>query len=248
MVRRLPHRSAERVSSAFVDGEAERQRFAEHLRAQGEDDATVEAFLRIAERVTSVAGGWKVLPKHVDDAMRRAESEGASAHQLANLKRVGDALVAFAREVPRAATSSAGGVPVTTNSIPLSAEHGGRCTVCSGLLSIDLPAEGGGLAARVGGGIGAVGSFVAVRLFGCFGVLTFLLAGAAVLALYRALTTRPKCTQCGRIAPREELSTALQDDLDGARRKAFLGAGGFALGAGVMFVVWVGIAIALQAP
>lgn len=134
--------------------------------------------------------------------------------------------------------------PVTTNSIPLSSEHGGRCTVCGGLLSLNIPVEAG-QGARFGGAAAVIGGLLATRFLGCFGVLTFAFSIAASAALYRALATRPKCTQCGRIAPREELSTALRDQLDASRRRAILGAAGLGALAIVMLVLWLGAAAAL---
>lgn len=224
-----------------MEGADLRDRFADALRAQGEDDAMVAAHLRIAERIVAVAGGWRVLPRHVDAALRQAEADGATPQQLANLKQLGDTLVGFARvsgapSAPR---------PDVSGSIPLSVPHGGRCPSCSGLLSITMPEAEATPLARVAGAAGAFGGFVAVRLFGCIGVLAVLSAGASLVALYRGFMTRPRCTQCGAVASRADLGSALQDELDVARRKAFLGAGGFGLAAVALFVIWIWAAIEL---
>ena len=53
------------------------------------------------------AGGGAILPKHVDQLLREREMGGATARQLANLKKVGDAIVQFERERPTAAPAPA---------------------------------------------------------------------------------------------------------------------------------------------
>lgn len=220
-----------------MEGEAgSRDRFAAWLRGRGEDAATVDGFLRIADRITSVAGGWDVRPKHVDEAMRRAEGEGAQATQLANLKRVGDALVEFARPV---------GVPMApAGSAPVGGTN--RCPVCSGPLALVQPA--GGAASTLGGGLGVIGGIVGARLLGCFGMLAVLLAFGAVGAAYRGFTLRARCASCAFVASPEHLDRRLQDEIDGARRKALLGAVGMGIGAVVAFALWIGIAVALAPP
>lgn len=217
-----------------MTGTDDRERFAAQLRAQGEDDATVEAFVRIAERITSVAGGWVVRPKHVDEAIRRAEADGAQPHQLANLKRVGDALVGFAR---------ANSLPPPSTSAPTSTSTERPCPGCGGPIVLYRAGQEVGPARGIGGLLGAGGSFIAVRLFGCFGVLAFGLAVAACLSVYRFFTTYARCDKCWRKASLDEASVPVRAEVEAAHRTHLLGAAGFGVGAVVALVAYVALAV-----
>ena len=80
---------------AFVE---QRKEFAVWLAKQGIPDAHVEKYVKSADRFLAIAAGAPVKPKHVDEAVRKAESAGATPHQLANLQRMADMLMQFQRD------------------------------------------------------------------------------------------------------------------------------------------------------
>ena len=217
---------------------AEREAFAQRLRQTEGDEPTVEAYLRIAERIVTVAGSWSVLPKHVDEALRRAEQDGAQPHQLANLKRVGDALVAFRRAsvAPPSAVLSMGTAPSAR----------GACPACGATFTLlPAPASSAGAMQSVGGLVGAGLGFVIVRLLGCFGAFALAMAFGACVSLYRGLTLKARCERCGRVAAEGELDAPTEGTLSAAKRKQLWTAAGLSVAAALFFVVWIAAAVVL---
>jgi hypothetical protein len=79
-------------AEAFVSWLGERGVPAEHWPLYRQEVAALQA----------VAGDGAILPKHLDQLMAQREAAGATPRQLANLKKVGDAIVQFERERPSA--------------------------------------------------------------------------------------------------------------------------------------------------
>jgi len=82
---------------AFVSWLGERGVPAEHWPVYRQQVAALQA----------KAGVGAILPKHLDQLMREREAAGATPRQLANLKKVGDAIVQFERERPSSAPPAA---------------------------------------------------------------------------------------------------------------------------------------------
>lgn len=220
--------------------------FREWLRTQGIDEAHLDAYVRGAQRVVEAARGASPMPKHLDLALTEAERGGATAQQLANLKRIGDAYLRFLREAQPSAPAAVSSfadlpVPEPIDAPRPAAERGpGRCGFCGAAIEV------GHGAVSVGklGGVGTAAGAVVGWLFGCIGGLALWAAFGAVALLVGAIGTHLRCSSCGAAPDSHEVTSALRAKL--LTRRALLGGGSVALAAAAvaLALIWLSLAAA----
>jgi hypothetical protein len=104
---------------------------------------------------------------------------------------------------------------------------------------------------KVGGAMGiggAIGGFILMRLLGCFGSIAFWSALASLALVWGAITAHFACILCHQKAARRELDESQSTALQSAFRKRMVGALGTGAFAVVMFMMWMGAAVALTTP
>lgn len=72
--------------------------FATWLRQQGADDAQLALYRQGALALWDAAQSGRVRPRHVDQVIASADAARAPVHELATLKRIGDAVLRFQDE------------------------------------------------------------------------------------------------------------------------------------------------------
>jgi hypothetical protein len=205
------------------------------------------------------------MPKHLDLALRSAEGRGASAQQLANLKRMGEVFIRFTREgsapagaapelplpdlgpaptaTPAAATAPVGAAaaappvsrPFAPGSAP-SAIPGGPSAGTCGMCGSGFEVGRGNLHIGAAGGVSGIGAYLVARFFGLIGALA-LLAGIGSLGMFVALIgTRVRCSGCGVLPDPGEAPPELA-------RRAWTQRIGFLVGAILLAATSVGLAV-----
>jgi hypothetical protein len=241
--------------------EEERRAFAAFLKREGVEESAIGTWLGWADRVIVVSGGGRVLPKHVDEAVRRATGEGASGSALAAIRRSGDALVRHTKDLPprradapparepgspgdglelvavgrQATRPSRPGQAGTFTSRPPATR--GRCVGCGGAL--EIVGDGAPMLALGGGGIlSAIAAYLAVRVIGWIGVLVAVGLFLAAVFVWQALFACFACSRCNARAKGPALDEEQRSRLSAVRARHALGAVGSAAIAIGGAIVW----------
>lgn len=115
--------------------------------------AHLPLYRELANQLVAVANG-PVLPKHVDQIVRERDAAGAPARELANLHKVGNALVRFQDEHPAQVVPSASAAPPPPSAKTVSSEPPApkRKSVSRGLLGLFMIATVGVVGQKAGRG------------------------------------------------------------------------------------------------
>jgi hypothetical protein len=194
------------------------------LSEQGIAEAQLAAYRQGAEKILAATDGGPLLPKHVDVAMKREEAAGASPRVLANLQKIGETLVEYARVAAAASPpdpSDPNQAPkVTCGRCQRSQPYlrSGMCMVCGGPLQAPV-APGGpcyvsegqrrcracngrfefydGLSAgSASGGAATFAGVTGAYMFGMLGAITVASGIAAIGTLVACLSLKFRCTGC----------------------------------------------------
>lgn len=216
---------------------------AQWLRGQGQSDRNIAAHQKGLAMIREVVDRGTILPRHVDEALRREEAAGASGQRLANLKKIGDRLVEFSREhafAPPLDPDPSGGGRALDVEMPakkaatMAPERAGgagprdwrkfkssteRCACESSELYLD---DGADLMLKLAGGSGIFG-FVVFYMVGVLGGIGTMAGLLAISLFASSVTVRYRCMTCRASCAPDDRDDAIA--LHAARLKYFVLAG-----------------------
>ncbi len=102
--------------------------------ASGVEQAHLPIYRAYGQRFLELAAGAAVLPRHIDAVLAKADQDRASARELSNLKKIGEALLRYQRELKassppaedRASTGAASGAAGPLPPLATKAPEGAR--------------------------------------------------------------------------------------------------------------------------
>lgn len=211
------------------------------LLAHGTPDAQLESYRQGAEAVMSFSGRGRAMPKHVDAAVRAAETSGATPIQLANLQRIGESFVRFHAERPASMPPPRAHISIPAKaSVGIYASDDTRCS-CGGLVILEYGQRTG----KAVGGIGTVVGAGSVFLCGCLGAAGGIAAVSGAMMLISGLIAAQRCTMCGEKLPSDQMSDHQRSALRTQRLKLFSGGLGLTALGVVLLIAWVSVNAAL---
>jgi len=206
-------------------------RFVEWLATQEVPESFHALYRQGASKIIDCTSGGPVQPKHVDQAIKREEAIGAPVRALANLQRIGDAMVRYQKEAQRAAApadsrgqlqvdcarcgkrqpvSRSGSCLFCGASLPEAASPPSmargqdgerRCRACGGRVVFYDGRQAGGAT----GGIGGVLAVATGWTVGVLPALMVLFTIGSLGSLAAALSMRFRCDSCWKGLPASTL-------------------------------------------